>query len=123
MLESFLQSQKYSISKNLRKKFNNYLTVQEDHNQLLIALLNRLVKDKVIKYNIKIISYLLNQLQYLKYFKKFTEVPQDIIIKQEQFERDSQEFGVFTFTDFYNSNVFKLKNRLENKEIICSLRD
>jgi len=60
MLESFLQSQKYSISKNIRKKFNNYLTVQEDHNQLLIALLNRLVKDKVIKYNIKIISYLLN---------------------------------------------------------------
>ncbi len=47
MLESFLQSQKYSISKSLRKKFNSYLTVQEDHNQLLIALLNRIVKDKV----------------------------------------------------------------------------
>jgi DNA replication licensing factor MCM2 len=48
MLESFLQSQKYSISKNMRKKFGRYLTIQEDHNQLLITLLNRLVKDKVI---------------------------------------------------------------------------
>ena len=59
----------------------------------------------------------------MKYFNKFQEFPQEINIKQEQFERDSQEYGVFTFSDFYNSNVFKLKNKLENKEIICSLKD
>lgn len=56
MLESFLQSQKYSISKNLRRKFATYFTVQEDHNQLLMALLNRLVKDRVSNHVLTIFS-------------------------------------------------------------------
>jgi len=47
MLESFLQSQKYSISKNLRKKFNQYLTHQEDTNQLLMNTLTRMEKEHV----------------------------------------------------------------------------
>lgn len=47
MLESFLQSQKFSINKNLRKKFAYYLTYQEDHYQLLMTLLQRHVRDQV----------------------------------------------------------------------------
>jgi DNA replication licensing factor MCM2 len=49
MLESFLMSQKSSISKNLRKNFRYYLTLQEDHTQLLINLLNKIVVGQVIK--------------------------------------------------------------------------
>lgn len=49
MLESFLQSQKYSISKNLRKKFSQYLTMQEDTNQLLMNTLTRMEKENVKK--------------------------------------------------------------------------
>jgi hypothetical protein len=62
-------------------------------------------------------------MQYLKYFQKFDETPLVITIQQEKFEVESQEYGIFAFTDFYNSNVFKLKNILENKNIICNLKD
>jgi DNA replication licensing factor MCM2 len=47
MLESFLQSQKFSISKNLRKKFSQYLTLQEDTKQLLFNILERMEKENV----------------------------------------------------------------------------
>jgi DNA replication licensing factor MCM2 len=49
MLESFLMSQKASISKNLRRGFRNYLTLQEDHTQLLMNILNRLASQQVIR--------------------------------------------------------------------------
>lgn len=47
MLESFLQSQKTSASRGLRRKFVNYLTQQEDHAQLLMNILSRMMKDNV----------------------------------------------------------------------------
>ena len=47
LLESFLQSQKYSIAKALHKKFSQFLTKKEDVNQLLLYILNRIVSDKV----------------------------------------------------------------------------
>ena len=50
MLESFLQSQKFSISKNLRKKFSQYLTLQEDTKQLLFNILERMEKENVRNY-------------------------------------------------------------------------
>jgi len=57
----------------------------------------------------------------MKYFKN--EISQEIIIKQEQFERDAQDLGIFTFSDFYISSIFKQRNKLENKDIKCNLRD
>jgi DNA replication licensing factor MCM2 len=48
MLESFLQSQKFSISRSLRRKFAHYLTQNEDNTQLLMNLLSRLTKDQVL---------------------------------------------------------------------------
>ena len=53
MLESFLQSQKFSISKNLRKKFSQYLTLQEDTKQLLFNILERMEKENVKKIFLK----------------------------------------------------------------------
>jgi DNA replication licensing factor MCM2 len=50
MLESFLQSQKFSIAKNLRKKFVYYITEQEDHSQLLLTILSRLSREQVRLY-------------------------------------------------------------------------
>lgn len=48
MLESFLQSQRYSVAKMIRSKFNNYMTKNSDNNYLLYKILNRLHKDNVI---------------------------------------------------------------------------
>lgn len=48
ILESFLMSQKSSISKNLRKKFVNYLSSNEDTQQLLLNVLNKNISQQVI---------------------------------------------------------------------------
>lgn len=48
MLESFIQSQKTSISKNLKKKFVKYLIHQEDNNQLLFNTLKKVTNEQVI---------------------------------------------------------------------------
>ena len=47
LLESFLQSQKYSIAKNLQKRFRNYLTLKNESGELLYHLLVKLTKEKV----------------------------------------------------------------------------
>jgi DNA replication licensing factor MCM2 len=47
ILESFLQSQKTSIRNNLKKNFAFYLNQQEDHNQLLMNVLNRVARGQV----------------------------------------------------------------------------
>jgi DNA replication licensing factor MCM2 len=44
MLESFLQSQKYSVARQLRRKFSDYLTFNEDSFDLLLNILNKLYK-------------------------------------------------------------------------------
>ena len=106
MLESFLQSQKFSVARNLRKKFSHYLTANEDSNQLLLTLLNRMLRE---------------QTQYLKYFKKFDENTRTIQIKQDQFEREAQDLGIFSVNDFYNSNGFRQRSRINDKVILCDL--
>ena len=106
MLESFLQSQKFSVARNLRKKFSHYLTANEDNTSLLTNLLNRMLRE---------------QTQYLKYFKKFNEDSRTIQIKQEAFEREAQDLGIFNVNEFYNSNIFRQKNRIFEKNILCDL--
>jgi len=106
MLESFLQSQKYSIARSLRKKFSHYLTAQEDGNQLLNNILNRMLRE---------------QTQYLKYFKKFDEHSRTIQIKQDAFEREAADYGIHNVADYYNSNAFRQRNRVVDKNILCDL--
>ena len=47
MLESFLQSQKFSVARTLRSKFFKYLNRDEDYNQVLKHILRKMAKDKV----------------------------------------------------------------------------
>lgn len=48
MLESFIQSQKFSISRMIKKKFASYITYREDSNSLLYHILGKLEKEQVI---------------------------------------------------------------------------
>jgi DNA replication licensing factor MCM2 len=106
MLESFLQSQKYSVARNLRKKFAHYLTANEDHNQLLSNILNRMLRE---------------QTQYLKYYKRFDESTRTISIKQDAFEREAQDLGIYNIQEFYSSPLFRLRNKINDKAILCDL--
>lgn len=58
MLESFIQSQKFSVAKMIRSKFNNYLTKPTDNNYVLYKILNKIQKEHVIWSFIQIIKCL-----------------------------------------------------------------
>lgn len=47
LLESFLQSQKVSVARQLSKKFEVYRSKKSDPNQLLLHLLRKMVNDRV----------------------------------------------------------------------------
>ena len=48
LLESFIQSQKYSVARNIRKKFAHYLTFRDDNNSVLMHILNKLANETVL---------------------------------------------------------------------------
>ena len=106
ILESFLQSQKYSIANNLKKKFAHYLSNKNDYFQLLLSVLNKLSKE---------------QFQYLKYFEKKMEVVNEIHISKDIFEKEASDLGIHNLDDFYQSDTFTKKNKIEGKEIICQI--
>ena len=57
----------------------------------------------------------------MKYVGKLVEIPKEISIKQDSFEKDAHGVGIYNLTEFYNSNVFKNKNRIVEKHIISEL--
>ena len=47
MLQSFIQSQKYSVARIITKKFNHYIKFREENNVLLKQILDKLISEKV----------------------------------------------------------------------------
>jgi len=47
MLHSFINAQKFSISRAMHKNFRKYITYKKDNNELLFHILQHLVKDAV----------------------------------------------------------------------------
>lgn len=47
VIESFIDTQKFSVTKTMRKNFAKYLTYRRDHNELLLFLLKQLVNDQL----------------------------------------------------------------------------
>ena len=107
ILDSFLQSQKYAVQKNLRKKFAHFLNVHIDRIPLLLNILAKLAKERM---------------QYLKYFNKLEGViPNEVSISKDSFEKEAIEMGLSHLEEFYNSVEFKNKNKLEDNKIICKI--
>ena len=79
---------------------------QIDRIPLLLNILAKLAKEK---------------LQYLKYFNKLENIPDEIVINKESFEKEAVEIGLSHLEEFYNSAEFKNKNKLENGKIICKI--
>ena len=61
------------------------------------------------------------KLQYLKYFNKLENIPDEIVINKDSFEKEAIEVGISHLDDFYNSDEFKNKNKLDNGKIICKI--
>ena len=48
-------------------------------------------------------------------------MPNQVAIRIDAFEKEAQDYGINNFTEFYNNLVFKAKNRIVDKNIVCSL--
>lgn len=78
--------------------------MQEDHLQLLMNILNRCVKESI---------------HFNTYFKEMSGIPSEVIVKQDRFEREAQDYGIYSFGEFYESGLFKKSHKLEDRNIIC----
>jgi len=83
LLESFIQSQKISVGRVIRKKFNAYISFREDMNTSLLHLLGKLFKE---------------QIQYLQLIadNKTSEVKVPVYTLNE----GAKELNIFDTSDF-----------------------
>ena len=90
MLESFFQSQKQTVRGPLETKFRAYLQYGSDTTELLVHLLDRILKDEIE-------------------FRRLTNSSSDhgIEIDAPEFERRAREYAVAEFDRFYSSDAFR----------------
>merc|ERR1712216_948546 len=87
MLTSFIESQKYSVMKNMQHVFQKYIRYKRDNNELLLFVLTQLVKET---------------LQYQQ--AKFGEDVSDTLeIDREEFIQRAKSLNVHDLTAFYDS--------------------
>jgi len=48
MLESFIDTQKYSVMKTMKRSFARYLTFKRDNNELLLFILRQLTQETAV---------------------------------------------------------------------------
>ena len=90
MLESFFQSQKQTVRGPLETKFRAYLNYGSDTSELLVHLLDRILKDEIE-------------------FRQLSNSSSDHAIEIDalEFERRAKEYQVAEFESFYGSDAFR----------------
>ncbi|KAL7296506.1 hypothetical protein TKK_0009943 [Trichogramma kaykai] len=88
-LESFVETQKYSVMKDMRQAFHKYLTYEKNHNELLYFALRGLTLDA---------------LAFKKAMNKdaitSVEIPEKSLLER------AKQFKVYNLAPFYKSNLF-----------------
>ncbi len=103
LLESFLQSQKVSVARQLKKKFEPYQTRRADPNQLLLHILQKMVQDRAL---------------YEKILRGVEEVERvEVKIPLDQFEYEARDFSNHNVTDFFKSSIFVKDYQIEGRHI------
>lgn len=103
LLESFLQSQKSSVARPLRKKFEKYLNKRTDSNQLLLHILTKITREKAL---------------YEKIMKGIEEMDRiEVAIPLDSFEHEARDFASHNVLDFYKSPAFLRDFKLEGRTI------
>jgi len=92
-IESFIDTQKYSITKTMKKNFAKYLTYRRDHNELLLFLCKQLIND---------------QLSYLKHKSKTLSNITEVSIAEEDFIDRARQLKINNVKQFYESDVFRM---------------
>jgi len=87
-LESFIQAQKFSVMRSLRRGFQKYISYKKDNDELLLFMLQTLVKDQ--------------QTYMMLRHQQSTQV----LVSCEDLEAKAREYGIHDCSTFYKSASF-----------------
>lgn len=90
MLESFISTQKFSITRTMRKTFSRYLAFKKDNNELLLFILTQLAADQM--------SFNRN---------RFGMEQESIEISEKDLQDKARQINISNLTSFYDSDVFR----------------
>ncbi|KAJ8371504.1 hypothetical protein AAFF_G00307830 [Aldrovandia affinis] len=90
MLESFIDTQKFSVMRSMKKTFARYLAFKRDNNELLLFILKQLVSEQVA------------------YQRNRYGAQQDTIeIPEKDLTEKARQINIHSLSTFYASEVFK----------------
>ncbi|KAM3914552.1 DNA replication licensing factor MCM2 [Leptodactylus fuscus] len=91
MLESFIDTQKFSVMRSMRKTFARYLAFRRDNNELLLFILKQLVAEQVT------------------YQRNRYGAQQDAIeVSEKDLVDKARQINIHNLSAFYDSELFKL---------------
>ncbi|KFD60309.1 hypothetical protein M514_27528 [Trichuris suis] len=117
ILESFIQTQKYSVMRQMRRVFSKYMSFSQDNNHLLLYLLKQCVNEQIrIKTNVLRSDDVLgmkcievHELDLLEKVKErhteFSDVSTTFFLQAKQVKIEN--LSAFYLSDLFTSNRFK----------------
>uniref|UniRef100_A0A663LL43 DNA replication licensing factor MCM2 n=2 Tax=Athene cunicularia TaxID=194338 RepID=A0A663LL43_ATHCN len=91
MLESFVDTQKFSVMRSMRKTFSRYLSFKRDNNELLLFILKQLVAEQVM------------------YQRNRYGAQQDAIeVPEKDLVDKARQINIHNLSAFYDSEVFRM---------------
>ncbi|KAJ2953647.1 hypothetical protein O0L34_g1258 [Tuta absoluta] len=91
MLESFIDTQKYSVMRAMRQTFQKYLSYKKDHSELLYYILRQLTMD---------------QLAYMRGLHSHSQA--SIEISERDLSEKARQINITDLKPFYDSRIFKI---------------
>ncbi|KAI5641456.1 MCM2/3/5 family domain-containing protein [Phthorimaea operculella] len=91
MLESFIDTQKYSVMRAMRQTFQKYLSYKKDHSELLYYILRQLTMD---------------QLAYMRGLHSHSQ--SSIEISERDLTEKARQINITDLKPFYDSRIFKI---------------
>ena len=104
MIESFIDSQKYSVQRTLQRKFRKYLVYKKHNNSLLMHILNQLVAEQQAFQQMRSDIRSRKNRSMINYDDEYVE------IRLDDLEAKAREYEIHDLSQFYKSSAFKGHN-------------
>ncbi|CAM9685560.1 unnamed protein product [Ectocarpus sp. 4 AP-2014] len=99
ILESFIQAQKISVRRALRRGFRKYLADPSDFFALLLVELQKMFRDEQTYYRLR-----------------HSNPPESLEVEMDDLESKAGEFGIYDLSGFYQSKLFRDKRLSTDKQ-------
>lgn len=101
-MESFLQSQKLSIAKAIRRNFNAYISLKDDPSTQMMTLLGKMFNEQ-LKFN------------------KMLSDDGDLKVSLNSFREEAKQMNIHEVDRFLKSQVFQARYRIIEGNIVRSI--